>query len=175
MKAVEQVTPTNNECAVVAAWLREHRACWEGIGQSDVQEVWEKLNEKLASRTGGMSVDAIAVQGAEWKHLFWEVARALKCLPSSFTDGNEHVLKKAAKLQAMESAMFAAAQAPKVAESESHPAPVQEGWKTIQVNSAFDALMTALDRAERKGYLPDAMSDEYEAFDYRDALTGEPK
>lgn len=30
-----------------------------------------------------------------WKKLFWDVAGALGCLPSSFVDGNEHVLQRA--------------------------------------------------------------------------------
>jgi hypothetical protein len=35
-----------------------------------------------------------------WRKLFWEVAKVLNCLPSSFVDGNEHVLRKAQELQA---------------------------------------------------------------------------
>lgn len=37
---------------------------------------------------------------AAWKDLFWQVSLALKCLPSSFVDGNEHVLNKARELEA---------------------------------------------------------------------------
>lgn len=40
-----------------------------------------------------------------------------------------------------------------------------DGWMTIQVRG-FDELMYALARAESKGYMPDAMRAEYEAFDY---------
>ena len=35
-----------------------------------------------------------------WRKLFWQVAKVLNCLPSSFVDGNEHVLRKAQELQA---------------------------------------------------------------------------
>jgi len=31
----------------------------------------------------------------QWERLFWEVARALNCLPSSFVDGNAHVIRAA--------------------------------------------------------------------------------
>ena len=46
--------------------------------------------------------------------------------------------------------------------------PVGEGWRTIAVNPGFDALFEALERAQSKGYMPDAMADEWEAFDYRE-------
>ena len=35
-----------------------------------------------------------------WRKLFWALAKELNCLPSSFVDGNEHVLRKAQELQA---------------------------------------------------------------------------
>lgn len=35
-----------------------------------------------------------------WRKLFWTLAKELNCLPSSFVDGNEHVLRKARELQA---------------------------------------------------------------------------
>jgi Lar family restriction alleviation protein len=38
------------------------------------------------------------------------------------------------------------------------------GWKLIRVNEHFDALIAALERAESKGYLPDAMADEWANF-----------
>lgn len=34
-----------------------------------------------------------------WRKLFCELAMALKCLPSAFVDGNDHVLRKAKELQ----------------------------------------------------------------------------
>lgn len=39
-------------------------------------------------------------EGAQWKALFWEVARRLNCLPSTYVDANDHVLRKAAALAA---------------------------------------------------------------------------
>lgn len=44
--------------------------------------------------------------------------------------------------------------------------PVAPGQRLIQVNATFDALMNALERADRKGYMPDAIAEEWEAFDY---------
>lgn len=38
--------------------------------------------------------------------------------------------------------------------------------RLIEVSESFDALLTALNRAENKGYLPDAIVSEWEAFDY---------
>jgi hypothetical protein len=42
-----------------------------------------------------------------------------------------------------------------------------DGWQVIAVNEAFDKLMSALDRAERKGYMPDAMADEWGEFQWK--------
>lgn len=60
------------------------------------------------------------------------------------------------------------------------PAPPIErvdalGFRAVYVNEGFEALMEALSRADRKGYLPDAMVDEWEAFDYRTVLPAEPQ
>lgn len=46
------------------------------------------------------AADLIERQAAElerWKATVWAVARALNCLPSTFSDGNGHVLKAAIK------------------------------------------------------------------------------
>jgi hypothetical protein len=53
--------------------------------------------------------------------------------------------------------------------------PVPAGWKLVVVNEGFDALMSALERAHRKGYMPDAITDDYEGFDYRDATPQPPQ
>jgi hypothetical protein len=45
------------------------------------------------------------------------------------------------------------------------PAPAGE-TRMIEVGPSFDALLTALERAECKGYLPDAIAAEWDAFDY---------
>lgn len=36
-----------------------------------------------------------------WQSLFWDLAKELKCLPSSFVDANEHVFNKARQLMAL--------------------------------------------------------------------------
>jgi hypothetical protein len=53
--------------------------------------------------------------------------------------------------------------------------PAPAGWKLVLVNEGFDALMSALERAHRKGYMPDAITDDYEGFDYRDATPQPPQ
>ena len=50
-----------------------------------------------------------------------------------------------------------------------------EGWKLVLVNSEFDDLMIALARAQDKGYMPDAMLDEWMAFEYRVDAPTTPK
>jgi hypothetical protein len=43
------------------------------------------------------------------------------------------------------------------------------------VNEGFGGLMDSLERAHRKGYMPDAITEDYEGFDYRDAApTAQP-
>jgi hypothetical protein len=45
-----------------------------------------------------------------------------------------------------------------------------DGFKLVAV-TGFDDLINALDRAERKGYMPDAMAEEWAAFDWRRAAS----
>ena len=42
---------------------------------------------------------------------------------------------------------------------------VPDGWKLVCVNEHFDALIAAMERAEGKGYLPDAMAEEWANFE----------
>ena len=49
--------------------------------------------------------------------------------------------------------------------TEERAMPADE-WKTVSVKG-FDDLIAVLERADRKGYMPDAMADEWAAFDYR--------
>ena len=48
------------------------------------------------------------------------------------------------------------------AQAQSAPA----GWQLVKVNDAFDTLVNALERADRKGYLADSLIEPWEAFDY---------
>lgn len=48
---------------------------------------------------------------------------------------------------------------------------LKPGWKLVAVNEGFDVLMQALERAHRKGYMPDAIVEDYEGFDYELAAT----
>jgi len=43
-----------------------------------------------------------------------------------------------------------------------------DGWKLVAVNEAFDGLMVALGRAERKGYMPDAVAEDWGLFEWND-------
>lgn len=44
--------------------------------------------------------------------------------------------------------------------------PLKEGYRLVAVNEAFIDLVLALERADRKGYLADALIEHWEAFDY---------
>lgn len=76
----------------------------------------------------------------------------------------EHMVFTAASVLALLAAAAAIAR-----EAEPSESPLGPGWTTISVNAGFAALMSALERADRKGYMPDAMADEWSAFDYRDS------
>ncbi|MFQ3458689.1 hypothetical protein PMN64_35975 [Bradyrhizobium sp. UFLA01-814] len=41
---------------------------------------------------------------------------------------------------------------------------VPDGWKLVRVNEHFDDLIIALERAEAKGYLPDAIAESWRVF-----------
>lgn len=43
-------------------------------------------------------------------------------------------------------------------------AALPKGWKLVRVNQHFDALIEALEHAESKGYLPDALKEEWASF-----------
>lgn len=45
--------------------------------------------------------------------------------------------------------------------------PALDGFRLIAVKG-FDALVAVLNRAESKGYMPDAIAEEWDAFDYRE-------
>lgn len=44
----------------------------------------------------------------------------------------------------------------------------QDGFRLMSVNAGFTELLEALDRADRKGYMPDAIYSAYEGFECRD-------
>lgn len=46
-----------------------------------------------------------------------------------------------------------------------------DGFAWAAVNEGFVPLMDALERAHRKGYMPDAITDHYEGFDYRNPVS----
>ena len=66
-----------------------------------------------------------------------------------------------------------------LAEAEEAPQPVAEppqGWTAMHVKTdTWEAFIDAMDRAERKGYLPDAVVSEWLAFDYMEAPAADPQ
>jgi hypothetical protein len=64
----------------------------------DPGAVWESEQTQAAKDGGDCAKGAGDVKA--WIDLFWSVAKELNCLPSSFVDGNEHVLRAARKARA---------------------------------------------------------------------------
>lgn len=64
--------------------------CWEWDVPDFEFRLWQ-----IAARRRRHAEDAKA-----WLDLFWSVAKELNCLPSSFVDGNEHVLRAARQARA---------------------------------------------------------------------------
>lgn len=50
-----------------------------------------------------------------------------------------------------------------------------QGWSLVKVNGAFKTLVRALDRADRKGYLADALIEPWEEFDYAYVYAAAPQ
>ena len=46
---------------------------------------------------------------------------------------------------------------------------IPKGWKLMHVNEGFDGLMAALERADVKGYMPDAIMERWNGFDWHPA------
>ncbi|MES2973428.1 MAG: hypothetical protein V4757_07455 [Pseudomonadota bacterium] len=63
-------------------------------GEMPPLTAWEVLQLAHAWKATRVSVED------PWQTLFWEVARAVNCLPSIFPEGNAHVLKKVRTLSA---------------------------------------------------------------------------
>jgi hypothetical protein len=113
-------------------------------------------NYKLG-RQGG-PVDAFSGNGYEPDWVLHEDA---------YTSDQMHAYARAA--------LAAAAPSPAPAGG-AEPVVAPEGWKLVLVNEGFGGLMDSLERAHRKGYMPDAITEDYEGFDYRDAApTAQPQ
>ncbi len=56
--------------------------------ESDVRDMWRVWQARAHLAQPAQAVDV----GAAWRDLFWQVALELGCLPSTFVDGNSHVL-----------------------------------------------------------------------------------
>jgi hypothetical protein len=119
---------------------------------------------------------SLAMRGQDWLDAepFFEALAQPK--PAPFTEGalmgvymqfDRHANKAWTApeylLHFAEAVQQAVLAAPTPAQPE--PEPV-EGEQLVYVRG-FDELLQALERADRKGYMPDAMADEWAAFDYR--------
>lgn len=75
--------------------------------QSEISPHWRKMRGTpthwmpLPPAPGAQAAPGV---GDEWRELFWSVARALNCLPSTYVDGNTHVYKQAEKYAAIATA-----------------------------------------------------------------------
>jgi hypothetical protein len=61
------------------------------------------MRQQVKQAVFALAAQAARVEQAEpdaWREVLWEVALALNCLPSTFVDGNAHVLRKAKELAA---------------------------------------------------------------------------
>lgn len=103
--------PTEEERKLFEAWMRGHNwkisGEWDGKqyrhaseSEGDVHPPTMNTRQLFAAwRDRGALAKAQADTWAEgWKRIFWDVALALDCLPSTFVDGNAHVLRKAHEL-----------------------------------------------------------------------------
>jgi hypothetical protein len=94
---------------------------------------------------------------------------SLNSLASEFEDIDEHsyqTLRKAASEITQLRAQLAEAQEVNRKQGEAFQLP--NGYPIlIAVNQSFNDLFDAIERAESKGYLPDAIQEEWDAFSYR--------
>jgi hypothetical protein len=64
---------------------------------SDYHRDWHCCNNTSITQRE-LPMCPFCVGGGEWRAHFYRVAKILGCLPSSFPDGNEHVMEKARAL-----------------------------------------------------------------------------
>lgn len=55
------------------------------------------IRAAVAALSQATEAGAPTAAAEQWKRLFWNVAQALHCLPSTYVDGNAHVLEQALK------------------------------------------------------------------------------
>lgn len=76
--------------------LIAHALDCTGPGDDPKEKVKELIEWAVTIATDPrVAEQAGAAEPKGWKDLFWQVALALNCLPSSYIDGNEHVLRSA--------------------------------------------------------------------------------
>ncbi|WAI82576.1 MULTISPECIES: hypothetical protein [Achromobacter] len=83
--------------------LREARALLPMFATAEAIGNWsEKVNRFAAGDVIDIppQTDKDGGDAKAWLDLFWSVAKELNCLPSSFVDGNEHVLRAARQARA---------------------------------------------------------------------------
>lgn len=140
------------------AQMRRHRNAFVPADAKIEVLAWPSLTggPAAAPQSGPMPFDAFQI-------------RSLTSRASSTGDAHELSGDGIYRLAQMLWQSFAASQAteqprPKSSTETTRPAP--DDWVLVRVNDQFDRLMDALERADRKGYMPDAMADAWAAFDY---------
>jgi hypothetical protein len=77
----------------------EPSAAW-GLGsRQSLLRGW-MARAALSHAPAEAAIVALRAEVEQWKTVVWALARELNCLPSTFSDGNAHVLKTAIKLNA---------------------------------------------------------------------------
>lgn len=113
----------------------------EEVAREEAVAQYKEIRARAASadETGAEGANALA-------HEVWSAAQRAP------GEGIEDAVQRIAAILSRSPAMGAEAVAMPV------------GWKLVRVNGHFDALIAALERAESKGYLPDAVREEWENF-----------
>ena len=134
-----------DERALFEAWLGrpmmnpEHPTHYNGRDVKTAWGAWQAGRAALQQRQAPAQADS------EWKQLFWSVAQVLHCLPSSFVDGNGHVIEQAAKFAAIAKSRAQQAEAAPVASAEPTDAQIIEALNSCGIDTrpskyGFDAM-----------------------------------
>lgn len=108
-------------------------------------ELVRELRAELADLRAAAPVVPAPEARDEWRELFWSVARALNCLPSTYVDGNAHVYKQAEKYAAI-------ATAAPVAQL-SDPPEADMFWNNDDPERCADSIHEVLEREWQDGIL----------------------
>lgn len=108
-------------------------------------ELVRELRAELADLRAAAPVVPAPEARDEWRELFWSVARALNCLPSTYVDGNAHVYKQAEKYAAI-------ATAAPVAQLSKPP----EGWVLVPIEPTPKMIDATFNHTQERDGLPES-------------------